>query len=144
MRRFSIVCCISIFSFSICQSEAYENDIGALSEDSTKLVLIPCCQPEEEKGFVKARIVSCSPSSFVYPKNLIAIGAEGHSGFSLTISKTGDIEKVELYESSGFEALDSAAMKGIKLCKFSPSTRNGEKVESKIKWKYIWRVPETK
>jgi TonB family protein len=90
---------------------------------------------------VKARIISIPASSFVYPKQLIAVGAEGNTVLLLTVSKTGNLEKVELSESSGFEALDSAAIKGVKLCKFSPSTKNGEKVESKIIWKYIWRVP---
>jgi TonB family protein len=132
MRRFSILCFVSTILFGILQSSAY-----GLTPD-------PCnqeCRSKKDKSFVKARIISIPASSFVYPKQLIAVGAEGNTVLLLTVSKTGNLEKVELSESSGFEALDSAAIKGVKLCKFSPSTKNGEKVESKIIWKYIWRVP---
>lgn len=133
MRRLSILCFISTILFGTFQLSAYG------------LVPDPCnqeCRSKEDKSFVKAKIISVPPSSFVYPKELVAVGAEGHTVLSLTISKTGNLEKIELSESSGFEALDSAAMKGVKLCKFSPSTKNGEKIESKVIWKYIWRVPE--
>jgi len=60
--------------------------------------------------FVKKRIESKKK----YPMSAINAGIEGRSGVKMILLKNGQLEKVEIIDSSGNDTLDNAALKSIR------------------------------
>jgi protein TonB len=73
----------------------------------------------------------------VYPLSLWDQDVEGETLLRVRVTETGAVDSVEVVESSGFEAFDSAAIAGARDLRFQPARRGGKRIE-------VWaRVPVT-
>ena len=71
----------------------------------------------------------------VYPLSLWDQDVEGETLLRVRVTETGAVDSVEVVESSGFEAFDSAAIAGARDLRFQPARRGGKRIE-------VWaRVP---
>ncbi len=64
-----------------------------------------------------------------YPLDLWDRDVEGETLVRVRVSDTGAVREVEILESSGIEAFDSAAVAGAMEMRFEPATRNGKRIE---------------
>jgi protein TonB len=64
-----------------------------------------------------------------YPITLWDRGIEGETLLRVRVNDMGTVDSVEVVESSGHVALDSAAVRGAKELRFSPGRRNGRRIE---------------
>ena len=63
-----------------------------------------------------------------YPIGLWDEGVEGTTLLRLRVSDTGEVDSVEVVETSGHSGLDSAAMAGARELRFQPGRRNGKRI----------------
>lgn len=63
-----------------------------------------------------------------YPLGLWDQGIEGEALLRVLVSETGTVDSVEVTESAGHSALDSAAVEGARELGFRPGRRNGERI----------------
>lgn len=64
-----------------------------------------------------------------YPLQLWDQDMEGETLLRVRVTDTGQVDSVEVLQSSGFEAFDSAAVAGAKELRFRPARRNGKRIE---------------
>ena len=71
----------------------------------------------------------------VYPLSLWDQDVEGETLLRVRVTDTGQVDSVEVLESSGHAAFDSAAIVGAREMLFEPARRDGKRIE-------VWaRVP---
>jgi TonB family protein len=63
-----------------------------------------------------------------YPLELWDADLEGETTLRVRVTEMGVVDSVEVFESSGFPAFDSAAMQGALQLRYSPATRNGRRI----------------
>jgi periplasmic protein TonB len=63
-----------------------------------------------------------------YPIALWDDGVEGTTVLRLRVTETGEVDSVEVAETSGHAGLDSAAVAGAQGLRFQPGRRNGKRV----------------
>lgn len=63
-----------------------------------------------------------------YPRVARTRGYEGRTLFRVEVFETGKVGRIEITTSSGFEILDTAALKSVKKWTFVPGTKNGKKI----------------
>jgi periplasmic protein TonB len=63
-----------------------------------------------------------------YPIGLWDEGVEGTTLLRLRVSETGEVDSVEVVETSGHLGLDSAAVAGARDLRFQPGRRNGKRI----------------
>ena len=89
--------------------------------------------------------VLINPESPVrYPEDLFVQRIEGTTVLRLFVDERGAVlpESTRLAESSGFAALDSAALGGVADMRFAPARRNGEVVATVFLQPVQFRHPE--
>ena len=89
--------------------------------------------------------VALNPNSPVdYPAALAAQGIEGTVLLRLMVDSTGTVipDSTRIAESSGYPALDSAAMQGVPSLRFAPAERNGDKVAMAFLQPIYFRTPQ--
>jgi TonB family protein len=64
-----------------------------------------------------------------YPLSLWDRGIEGSTLLRVRVSEVGEVDSVEVAESSGHEGLDGAAVQGARQLRFQPGRKNGKRVE---------------
>lgn len=64
-----------------------------------------------------------------YPLRLWDQGMEGETLLRVRVTDTGQVDSVEVVESSGEPAFDSAAVNGAKELRFRPARRDGKRIE---------------
>jgi protein TonB len=64
-----------------------------------------------------------------YPRVARRRGYEGQALLHVQVLKSGRVGRIEMATSSGFEVLDSAALKSVKSWVFVPGTKNGVKID---------------
>jgi protein TonB len=64
-----------------------------------------------------------------YPVGLWDQDVEGETLLRVLVTETGRVDSVEVMESSGHEAFDSAAIAGARELRFQPARRNGKRIE---------------
>lgn len=64
-----------------------------------------------------------------YPLQLWDQDMEGLTMLRVRVNDTGGVDSVEVLESSGHPAFDSAAVVGAKDLRFRPARRNGKRIE---------------
>jgi protein TonB len=70
-----------------------------------------------------------------YPLRLWDQDLEGETLLRVRVTDTGEVDSVEIAESSGHPAFDSAAVEGARDLRFSPARRDGKRIR-------VWaRVP---
>ena len=91
--------------------------------------------------------VAINPVSPVrYPPALLAQGIEGRVLLRLFVDSAGNVipDSTRLAESSGYPALDSAALAGAPKLRFSPARRNGRPVGGAFLQPIHFRNPRTR
>ena len=64
-----------------------------------------------------------------YPLNLWDQDMEGETLLRVRVTNTGEVDSVEVLESSGYQAFDSAAVSGALELRFRPARRDGKRIE---------------
>lgn len=83
-------------------------------------------------------------SPVVYPPALLARGIDGKVVLRLFVDEAGHLnpDSTELAESSGYPALDSAALAAVGQFRFAPALRNGTAVPATFLQPIHFRHPE--
>ena len=63
-----------------------------------------------------------------YPLNLWDQAIEGETLLRVLVTEEGSVDSVEIFESSGHPAFDSAAVAGVINLQFDPATQDGESI----------------
>ncbi|MGD2121532.1 MAG: energy transducer TonB [Gemmatimonadota bacterium] len=70
-----------------------------------------------------------------YPIDLWDADVEGETVLRVRVTEEGGVDSVEVVETSGYPAFDSAAVRGALQLRYSPARRNGRRIS-------VWaRVP---
>jgi protein TonB len=64
-----------------------------------------------------------------YPLSLWDQDMEGETLLRVRVTDTGQVDSVEVLESSGHVAFDSAAVQGARELRFSPARKGGKRIE---------------
>jgi protein TonB len=64
----------------------------------------------------------------VYPLDLWDQDVEGETLLRVRVSEMGSVDSVEIMESSGYPAFDSAALQGARQLRYSPARRGGRRI----------------
>lgn len=64
-----------------------------------------------------------------YPLQLWDQDMEGQTLLRVRVTDVGEVDSVEVVESSGYPAFDSAAASGAKEIRFRPARRDGKRIE---------------
>jgi len=64
-----------------------------------------------------------------YPLALWDQGVEGSTLLRVRVSDVGEVDSVEVVDSSGHEGLDTAAVNGARQLRFQPGRKNGKRVQ---------------
>jgi TonB family protein len=76
-----------------------------------------------------------------YPLSARNAGIEGRSGIQMTITKDGQLENVRIYESSGSEILDNAALESVKdSLPFPPIPEELEREKIELKFYLVFKI----
>jgi periplasmic protein TonB len=83
-------------------------------------------------------------SPVAYPATLFARGIEGKVVLRLHVDELGRLapDSTSIAESSGYPALDSAALAGVPKLRFAPALRNGAPVAATFLQPVYFRHPE--
>ena len=65
----------------------------------------------------------------VYPLSLWDQGIEGETLLRVRVTDSGQVDSVEIVETSGYQAFDSAAIAGARELRFQPARRDGKRIE---------------
>jgi protein TonB len=76
------------------------------------------------------RPVSMPDTSDYYPSSAKIAGEEGRPMVALCVGPNGRIESADVVESSGFPALDEAAVRVAKAGRYKPATENGQPIRA--------------
>lgn len=98
-------------------------------EDQQKAVADrPTFTPFTERPELKDKEAVAKALESYYPPLLRDAGIGGRAQVWFFISETGKVEKVQLNETSGYEALDQAALKVARSMAFTPARNKGKPV----------------
>jgi protein TonB len=91
-----------------------------------------------------APVMVNAPSPVEYPTALYARGIEGKVMLRLFVDETGQLrsDSTRVAESSGYPALDSAALAAVPRFRFAPALRNGIAVQATFLQPVHFRHPE--
>jgi TonB family protein len=64
-----------------------------------------------------------------YPLQLWDQDREGETLLRVRVTDTGTVDSIEVLQSSGYAAFDSAAVAGARKMRFNPARRNGKRIE---------------
>jgi len=78
----------------------------------------------------------------LYPKYAQENGYTGVAKVIVSISKEGEVEKVQVYKTSGYDILDKAAEDYCKQLVFNPAVRSGNNVSAKITWQIDFNISD--
>ena len=81
-------------------------------------------------GFAAAYLNNPKPA---YPMSARRNGEAGTAIVKVLVTGEGQPGRVELENSSGFDALDRSALDTVKRWRFTPATRGGEPVEAWVR-----------
>ncbi len=95
-------------------------------------LLVAGCADRDE---VSTPLPVGGPETAEYPLDLWDRGVEGETLIRLKVERTGEVDSVEVAETSGHAAFDSAAVRWGREARFSPAVRGADTVA-------VWaRVP---
>lgn len=108
----------------------------------TNTVRLPENQPARRSDDPPVAVNPRSPVE--YPPALFARGIEGKVLLQLTLDETGRVvqESTRVAESSGYPALDSAALAAVPRFRFAPALRNGTPVAATFMQPVHFRHPQ--
>ena len=75
-----------------------------------------------------------SEPRLLYPRTARENNISGKTEVIILVSKTGEVNDVQILKSSGSGILDSASIEYSKNLKFNPATAQGEPISCRVKW----------
>lgn len=116
--------------------------IAACSRPDPNTVRLPENQPARRSDDPPVAVNAVSPVE--YPQALFARGIEGRVLLMLFVDSTGHVsqESTRVAESSGYPALDSAALAAVPRFRFAPALRNGAPVAAAFMQPVHFRHPQ--
>jgi protein TonB len=115
---------------------------AACSRPDPNNVRLPENQPARRTEDPPVAVNATSPVE--YPPALFARGIEGRVLLKLFVDSTGHVsqESTKVAESSGYPALDSAALAAVPRFRFAPALRNGTPVAASFMQPVHFRHPQ--
>lgn len=89
------------------------------------LAAFPACAGDQE---VEQPSPLVADMPIVYPLSLWDQDIEGETLLRVRVTDTGVVDSVEVVESSGYVAFDSAAIAGARELRFEPARRDGKRI----------------
>jgi len=87
-----------------------------------------------------AQVLFNSCAKPVYPPAALDAGREGTVNLAFLVTAEGMAADAKVVKSSGQRDLDETARDAIKLCKFTPATKNGKPVQDWTHVQYVWTL----
>jgi protein TonB len=75
-----------------------------------------------------------------YPKQSLVNEEQGVTSMQFLVSPAGKVVDSKLEKSSGYKALDKAAMTALASCQFKPGTKDGAPSQTWTKVDYAWAL----
>lgn len=101
------------------------NGWGRLAAPVLLLTALSACAGDQEID-QPSPLVAQMP--IVYPLSLWDQDIEGETLLRVRVTDTGVVDSVEVMDSSGYVAFDSAAIAGARELRFEPARRDGERI----------------
>ena len=89
------------------------------------LIALVSCSGEDE---IEQPIPLLDEMTIAYPLSLWDEAIEGETLLRVRVTEMGSIDSVQISESSGYHAFDSAAVAGVEGLQFSPAIQDGKKI----------------
>jgi TonB family protein len=120
--------------------------LAACGERSVGTVALGEHQPSSESNADQPPIATNPVSPMTYPPALLEQGIEGRVLLRLYVDAQGNLvpDSTRIAESSGYPALDSAALGGARELRFSPALRNGRAVAAPFLQPVQFRHPRSR
>jgi TonB family protein len=120
--------------------------LGGCGERSVGTVALGDHQPAVESTADQPPVAINPVTPMTYPPALLEQGIEGRVLLRLFVDARGQLipDSTRLAESSGYPALDSAAMGGAKELRFSPALRNGRAIAAPFLQPVHFRHPRSR
>jgi TonB family protein len=120
--------------------------LGSCGDRSVGTVALGDHQPAIESTADQPPVAINPVTPMTYPPALLDQGIEGRVLLRLYVDVRGTLipDSTRLAESSGYPALDSAALSGAKELRFSPALRNGRAVAAPFLQPVHFRHPRSK
>jgi protein TonB len=77
-----------------------------------------------------------------YPPELLARRIQATVVLRLKIAADGTVAEATVHKTSGYEAMDQAALAGVKSWKFKPAQKNGKQVETAVRKPFTFEIRE--
>lgn len=77
-----------------------------------------------------------------YPPQSARLGEEGVTTVRLWVLENGSIGDVQIGKSSGYERLDSVALRKLKRWRVKPGTEDGKPVAMWMEVRVVWKIPK--
>jgi TonB family protein len=90
------------------------------------MLLLPGCGGE---GQIQQPAPLYGEVPIEYPLQLWDQDREGETLLRVRVTDTGTVDSIEVLQSSGYAAFDSAAVAGARKMRFNPARRNGKRIE---------------
>ncbi|HEX2220437.1 MAG TPA: energy transducer TonB [Gemmatimonadales bacterium] len=118
----------------------------ACEERSVGTVALGEHRPPAESPADQPPVAINPVTPMVYPPALLEQGIEGRVLLRLFVDAQGNLvpDSIRLAESSGYPALDSAALSGARELRFSPALRNGRAIAAPFLQPIHFRHPRSK
>ncbi|MBC9209578.1 energy transducer TonB, partial [Roseomonas aerophila] len=94
--------------------------------------------PGQDTTAARPRDIACSDAT-EYPPELRSAGIGGDVVLRLRLTDKGRVIDAKIATSSGHAALDEAARRGVRRCRFDPAMRDGIAVWSNMVWRVTFR-----
>lgn len=136
-------------ALSLYKSSASNGNLNAIKrlkeiEGSESLPALEISNNKTEKidttNLPRANVTPGSCPKPEYPSSSRRLNEEGVVTIKFLIDPEGRAQSYEIVQSSGFKALDQAAVTSLKECKFIPATRDGKNTAGWSSLKYTWRL----
>jgi len=117
--------------------------LAACRGDSDGTVRLPARPAEGRKGIEVPPVALNANSPVVYPEALASQGIEGTVLLRLYVDSLGRIvnDSTRVAESSGYPALDSAALQSAPELRFAPAERDGQRIAALFLQPIHFRTP---
>ncbi len=133
---------VSDYSIPKVDAKIIDTEPDVFDPNAGKNIIVgPITKPSDPPKGPTQRVSLMIPFQPKYPRIALKNGVEGTVIVKVEVDKKGTPSKVEIFQSSGSDMLDNAALRAAKKCKFSPAINNGAAVESTamLYYKFIIR-----
>lgn len=116
----------------------------AVVEAPARVVAPPAAlETSAQPTFVAARALNERNSPPVYPRVARQRGWQGVSVLEVRVDVDGRVLELRVVESSGFAALDRAALDAVRDWRFEPARQGGLAIESRVEVPIVWRLAKS-